>query len=140
MWCSEIVSYMKSQNSKYFCLHVWEVFIFFIPINIQIGIWNPDVTLSRDLFYFGMISFYLHSLPSFCLLWIFLGWGVVVTLITSSRIGAANGSPTMSWASKLKQCIWFTHLHHLVAEHYRRNNKNEIQCTHFIVSVIWCLG
>lgn len=87
---------MKSQNSKYSCLDVWEVFIFFIPIKIQIGIWNPDVPLSRDLFDFGMISFYLHSLPSFCLLWIFLGWGVVVTLITSSRIGAANGSRTMS--------------------------------------------
>jgi hypothetical protein len=52
--------------------------------------------LSCDLFDFGMISFYLHSLPSFCLLWIFLGWGIVATLITSSSIGAANGSRTMS--------------------------------------------
>ena len=82
---------MKFQNSKYFFLDVWEVvFIFSIPIKIQIGIWNPDVPFSRDLFDFGMIYFYLHFYPLFVCCGISLCWGGVVTFgITSSRTGAA---------------------------------------------------
>lgn len=68
----------------------------------------------------GAVSWHLASLPLGLELWM------------SLRI--------ISWATKLKQCIWFTHLHHLVAEHYRRNNKDKIWCAHIIVSVIWCLG